>query len=183
MTADDVQYSLGRTVAAGLAGAYMLGRFLTKPFKQIKIARSVHRRVRPGPPAAVLPGGDRAGLQRADPGLAGALKAHAEEPRLGPRLGQPARRRDGPVHAQSWVAGQQIVLTRFAGYWGGWSGRHFSKIILRLVPDSTTRRELMERGQADLTFDLTPQDDDALKKRTARSASSRRTPPRSATSS
>jgi peptide/nickel transport system substrate-binding protein len=68
----------------------------------------------------------------------------------------------GPYMIQSWVHGQQVVLTRFPGYWGGWSGRHFSKVIVRTVPEPPTRRELVERGQADLTFDLTPQDDLAL---------------------
>ncbi len=39
VTADDVKYSLGRSVAANLGGAYMLGRFLDAkdPFTQIKI--------------------------------------------------------------------------------------------------------------------------------------------------
>lgn len=33
---------------------------------------------------------------------------------------------------------------------------------MRIVPERASRRELMERGQADITFDLTPQDDLAL---------------------
>jgi peptide/nickel transport system substrate-binding protein len=68
---------------------------------------------------------------------------------------------------QSWVRDQQIVLKRFAPYWGGWSGPHFSTVIERMVPDATTRRELIERGQADLTTNLTPQDYDALKQNPA----------------
>jgi peptide/nickel transport system substrate-binding protein len=63
-----------------------------------------------------------------------------------------------------WQRGQQIILTRFPGYWGGWSGPHFSTVVVRTVPETSTRRELMERGQADLTHDLTPQDYQALSK-------------------
>ncbi|MGH2345105.1 MAG: ABC transporter substrate-binding protein, partial [Chloroflexota bacterium] len=39
VTADDVKYSLGRSVAAQLGGSYMLGRFFDakNPFKQIKV--------------------------------------------------------------------------------------------------------------------------------------------------
>ena len=36
LTAEDVVYSIGRTVTAGLAASYVFGRFLTKPFTQIQ---------------------------------------------------------------------------------------------------------------------------------------------------
>ncbi len=163
MTSADVQYSLGRTVTAGLAGAYMLGRFLTKPFQQIKT---------PDPYTVVFDLGHpqpffEAAIAQDYNSLildSQALKAHQKNHDWGHDWASRHDAGTGPYTLSSWVAGQQIVLTRYAGYWGGWSGRHFSKIILRLIPDSTTRRELLERGQADLTYDLTPQDDNALKK-------------------
>jgi len=40
-------------------------------------------------------------------------------------------------------------------------------VVEQTVTDSTTRRELIERGRADITTDLTPQDYDALKRNPA----------------
>src|SRR5689334_8164930 len=37
MTAADVKYSIARTVLAGLAGAYIFGRYMSNPMKQIKV--------------------------------------------------------------------------------------------------------------------------------------------------
>jgi peptide/nickel transport system substrate-binding protein len=69
----------------------------------------------------------------------------------------------GPYTIQSWQPGQQITIVRYPDYWAGWSGKHFSKAIITTVPVASTRRELVEKGNADLTFDLTPQDVDALR--------------------
>jgi peptide/nickel transport system substrate-binding protein len=69
----------------------------------------------------------------------------------------------GPYTIQSWQQGQQITLARFPGYWNGWSGKHFNKVIISTVPVASTRRELVEKGSVGLTFDLTPQDVDALR--------------------
>ncbi|MFI5269081.1 MAG: ABC transporter substrate-binding protein, partial [Chloroflexota bacterium] len=163
MTATDVRYSLGRSVAANLAGAYMLGRFLPHAFQQIKILDKYTVEFDLGRPQPFF----LAGVAQDYNALildAQTLKAHATK--SDPWAHTWATQHDagsGPYEISSWVASQQIVLTRFPGYWGGWSGRHFSKVVLRLVADSTTRRELLERGQADVTYDLTPQDYDALK--------------------
>ena len=162
MTADDVRYSLTRSAAAGLAGSYMLGRFLTHPFQQIKVVDPYTVRFDLGSPQPVFIG---AVAQDFNALIldSRAVQAHAK----GNDYAHPwVALHDvgtGPYMLQSWTQGQQVVLTRFPGYWGGWSGPHFSRIVLTEVPDATTRREELERGQADITFDLTPQDYDALK--------------------
>jgi peptide/nickel transport system substrate-binding protein len=51
-----------------------------------------------------------------------------------------------------------IVLKKFDGYHRGWEGNHFDQIIFRVVPEDATRRQVLERGEADaaaynLTFD------------------------------
>lgn len=163
MTSDDVRYSLARSVAANLAGSYMLGRFLTNPFKQIKALDQYTVQF---------------DLVRSQPIFLGAIAQDYNALILDARAVRAhATKKDpyahnwvslndagtGPYTIQRWDHGQDVILARFPQYWGGWSGRHFSKIILNNVSDATTRREQMERGQADLTFDLTPQDYDALK--------------------
>lgn len=164
MTADDVRYSLGRSAGAGLGGSYMLGRFLTdkNPLDQIKIINTytvefdLHR----SQPLFI------AALSQDFNALildAKTLRAHIVNNDWGHAY---ATRHDlgtGPYEIAQWQADQQIVLTRFPQYWDGWNGRHFSKIVISQVPDATTRRELLEKGSADLTFDLTPQDYDQLR--------------------
>jgi peptide/nickel transport system substrate-binding protein len=48
-------------------------------------------------------------------------------------------------------------------YWGGWSGSHFKKIIIRQVPEDSDRRQGMESGDFDISFPSTPQDTEALR--------------------
>jgi peptide/nickel transport system substrate-binding protein len=162
LTAEDVQYSIGRTVAAKLAASYLYGRFLSKPFKQIKIVDPYTVEFDLGTPQPLL----LAALASEYTGLildAQALKAHVVKSDWGHAWAQDHDLGTGPYTIKSWEHGQQVVLTRFVPYWGGWSGPHFSKIVVLTVPESATRRELVERGQADFTFNLTPQDYDALK--------------------
>lgn len=51
-----------------------------------------------------------------------------------------------------------LIFKKFDGYHRGWEGNHFDEIIMRVVPEDGTRRQLLERGEADaaaynLTFD------------------------------
>lgn len=55
----------------------------------------------------------------------------------------------GPYMVESWTAGEELVMTRFDDYWGGWDGPHFDKVIQKVVPESSTRRQMIESGQAD----------------------------------
>lgn len=52
---------------------------------------------------------------------------------------------------------------KFEEYHGGWDGNHFDSIFYRVVPETSTRRQLIESGEADATcFNLTPEDYTAL---------------------
>lgn len=52
---------------------------------------------------------------------------------------------------------------KFEEYHGGWDGSHFDSIFYRVVPETSTRRQLVESGEADATcFNLTPEDVTAL---------------------
>jgi peptide/nickel transport system substrate-binding protein len=167
MTADDVRYSIARTVNAGFGMSYLFARFLTNPLKQIKVRDPYTVEFDLGRAQPVFLGAISS--QYAGHILdARALRAHATK--KDPWAHNWATSHDvgtGPYTIRSWVRNQQITLVRFPGYWGGWSGPHFSKVVEQTVTDSTTRRELIERGQADITTDLTPQDYDALKRNPA----------------
>ena len=62
----------------------------------------------------------------------------------------------GPYILESNSVNEGIVLTRFDGYHRGWEGNHFDRVIFRVVPEDGTRRQLLERGEADASaFNLT----------------------------
>lgn len=56
----------------------------------------------------------------------------------------------------------QLVMERNPAYWRGWEGNHFDRIVFRVVTEEQTRRQLIEKGDADLCDDLTPEDLKAL---------------------
>ncbi len=65
---------------------------------------------------------------------------------------------------EDFQAGQQVILTRFDDYWKGWEGNHFDKVIIKAVPEAATKRQLISKGDIDITMELPPEDIEALKK-------------------
>jgi peptide/nickel transport system substrate-binding protein len=69
----------------------------------------------------------------------------------------------GPYMMQSQVPGNEVILTRFPEYWGGWEGQHFDKIAFKYVGENASRRQMIESGEADFVDNLMPEDLEALK--------------------
>jgi peptide/nickel transport system substrate-binding protein len=161
MTAQDVVYSLARTISAGLVNNYLLSRFISKPARQIKaLDKYTVRFDLDRPQQFFLP--SLANEYVTSILDSHALKAHVKKNDWGHAWASTHDLGTGPYVLQSWRHSQQVVLTRFPRYWGGWSGHHFSRVVVSTVPETATRRELIEKGQADLTFQLTPQDFQAM---------------------
>lgn len=72
----------------------------------------------------------------------------------------------GPYMKESSNLNDDVILTRFDDYWRGWEGEHFDKIIFKKYGESTTRRQLIETGDTDVTGFLAPEDIEALRKNT-----------------
>jgi peptide/nickel transport system substrate-binding protein len=64
----------------------------------------------------------------------------------------------GPYQLQSLLVGQQATFARYPGYWGGWSGAHFDKVVALTIPEPSTRQQLMLNGGADISFPINPED-------------------------
>ncbi len=60
----------------------------------------------------------------------------------------------GPYQLASFDIQSGAVLERFDDYWGGWDGNHFDTIVIRVVAEAETRRELIERGDVDLVENI-----------------------------
>jgi peptide/nickel transport system substrate-binding protein len=65
----------------------------------------------------------------------------------------------GPYRIVEFEPGERAVLERYEGYWGGWDGPHFDRIIVRAVEEPATLRQLIERGEVDIIdrFGVTPE--------------------------
>jgi peptide/nickel transport system substrate-binding protein len=69
----------------------------------------------------------------------------------------------GAYKVTSWKPGVETVYERFDGWVGG-KLPQLKKIIWRTIPSAGNRRALMERGDADISFDLPAKDFSEMKK-------------------
>jgi peptide/nickel transport system substrate-binding protein len=70
----------------------------------------------------------------------------------------------GPYKLERWDRGQQFVFARNTEYWGGWDGQHLDRMILKVVKEASTHRQLLETGDAHLSDGIAFDDLDALGK-------------------
>jgi peptide/nickel transport system substrate-binding protein len=65
----------------------------------------------------------------------------------------------GPYTIASWKAGDEFEMTlnKYDGYWGGWQGAHYTKVVFRVVPEVTTAAQLLQSGDLSYADRLTPQ--------------------------
>jgi peptide/nickel transport system substrate-binding protein len=50
----------------------------------------------------------------------------------------------------SFEPGQEVILERNETYWRGWEGNHFERVIIRVVQEAATMRQLVEAGDVDI---------------------------------
>jgi peptide/nickel transport system substrate-binding protein len=68
----------------------------------------------------------------------------------------------GAYKVTNWTAGSQVVLERNDN-WKGGPPPKIRRVIWRMVPDAGNRRALLERGDADVSYDLPNKDFNELK--------------------
>ncbi|CAB1252289.1 ABC transporter substrate-binding protein [Clostridium sp. MT-14] len=69
----------------------------------------------------------------------------------------------GPYKLSSNKMGDEVVLSKFNDYWKGWNGKHFSKAVIKKTSETSSRRQMVEKGDADITNNLPAEDVKALK--------------------
>ncbi len=69
----------------------------------------------------------------------------------------------GPYKLQDKTMGDEVILTQNEDYWKGWDGEHFEKVIIKKVSETSSRRQMIESGEADITIELPSEDIEALK--------------------
>lgn len=159
-----VKFSFTRFIQMGLGPYMVAARFITDPETQIVV---------------VDPTTVQFNLPRSEPLFLSALASC-----YGPYVVSPAavdanKTNDDPW-AHEWFLlnavgsgpyklvennmNEQIVFQKFDDYHGGWDGSHFDSVVMRVVPEDGTRRQLVETGESDaLTQNITPEAVDALR--------------------
>lgn len=69
----------------------------------------------------------------------------------------------GPYKLQESSMGDEVILTKNDSYWKGWEGEHFEKIVVKKISETSSRRQMIESGEADITVELPSEDVEALK--------------------
>jgi len=58
----------------------------------------------------------------------------------------------GPFMLKSWQHGDRLVLERNPNYWGGEGRPYLDQVILRVIPDGSTRVLAMQAGEVDYSY-------------------------------
>ncbi len=69
----------------------------------------------------------------------------------------------GPYMLKSNVLMDEVVIERFPDYWGGWGDKYIDTIDFKKVSEPATRRQMIESGEAAITSGLPAVDTDALR--------------------
>jgi peptide/nickel transport system substrate-binding protein len=54
----------------------------------------------------------------------------------------------GPYTLKNYKDGESWMLTKFDGYWGGWSGKHVENILVKFTKEGLTQLQMLQAGQA-----------------------------------
>ena len=154
LTAEAARASFARQLALQRAPSQVLGRFLTEP-GQIVAADARTLRFDLGRPGRIFDVVMAAPFGAAIMNVAAAMQ-HEVDGDLGHAWcqGNTEGLGTGPYRLTSYDPQISAELTRFDGYWGGWAGNHFDEVVIRVVPEAETRRELIEQGQVDLVENI-----------------------------
>jgi peptide/nickel transport system substrate-binding protein len=69
----------------------------------------------------------------------------------------------GPYKLDKFAPNDEFILVRNPDYWRGWSDQNkFEKILIKVLPENSTRRQLLEKGDADITVLTSPEDLQAM---------------------
>ena len=58
----------------------------------------------------------------------------------------------GPYMLESYTPDQEVLMTRFDEYWGGWQDGQFDKVLVMIVPEAVQQQQMLEGGEVDLAL-------------------------------
>jgi peptide/nickel transport system substrate-binding protein len=156
VTANDVKWSLDRAVSVGGFPTFQMGAgSLTKREQFVVVDNNTVRvdflkkdRLTIPDLAVIVPCIINSGL----------VKKHAtEKDPWGLEYTKQNTAGSGAYRVVSWNSGTEVVMERF-DKWAGGPAPKVRRVVWRMVPSSGNRRALLERGDADISYDLPNKD-------------------------
>ncbi len=141
MTAEDVKYSINRTMTRGKGAA-----FIWSPVESIEVVDDYTVKFHLNSPAPI------------DLIAASSYGSYIFSKEQGQNVdnlhewfNEPNDAGTGPYTVQSWDQGDKLVLTKFDDYWQGWDSdkNKFEKVVIQNVPEATTARQMLGKGNLD----------------------------------
>ncbi len=70
----------------------------------------------------------------------------------------------GPYTIDSYTPGEEVVLTAYENYWGGWDdANHYETVLVSITPEAVVRQQMLEGGDVDLAFSLPTENIDTFR--------------------
>lgn len=69
----------------------------------------------------------------------------------------------GPYALRSYKMGDEVILKAYPKYWRGWEKKHFDIVVIKKVAETSSRRQMIEKGESDITIELPYEDVNVLK--------------------
>ncbi|GEO80698.1 ABC transporter substrate-binding protein [Pararhodospirillum oryzae] len=163
VTALDAAWSLQRVVLLNKGPAFILTQLGLTPDTVARRVRAVDERTlvletdRPFAPSFVLNG---LGSWVSSVLDRQTVLAHEENGDLGNGWLKTHTAGSGPFSLGVWRPNEMVLLNRFEGYWQG--APAMKRVALRHVPESAPQRLMLEKGDADIARNLSPDDQAAL---------------------
>ncbi len=60
----------------------------------------------------------------------------------------------GPYTLESYTPDKEVLLTKYDGYWGGWDGPHYDKVLVSITPEAAVQQQMLDGGAVDLALSL-----------------------------
>ena len=57
----------------------------------------------------------------------------------------------GPYKLVKWTKDVEVIMIKNDGYWGGWSGKHVTNVIIKETSEASTRIQALKSGDADIS--------------------------------
>lgn len=70
----------------------------------------------------------------------------------------------GPYMMTNYVRGDRVILEAYDKYWGGWSGKHFKRAVMLIVPEESSEELMLEQGKVDIAEQVPTSSLDRLSK-------------------
>lgn len=69
----------------------------------------------------------------------------------------------GPYILEKWTRNQEVTLVKNPSYWRGWDGKHIDRVVMKIVPEPSTQRMLLEKGEVHAATHISADDIAAMR--------------------